>query len=563
MERVGQLLVRDVCGATSVDGSGGDGAQDLRQDGPDGLTIFEIKSFTRRLTSGQKRQIASSCQRAIELHQPRRWVLVIPLNHSPAELAWFDRLRAKFPDVALEWYGQDWLDGRIAGREDLISYVEGAQYKLLRRAKQHGMERAALTSGADLVARMDDLLELGATISPYWTWRSGDTPWGPANIFTAQRPEAPAEDPVQLTPLFSFPADDPEAQATFERLRQTLRVGGDVQIPGRFIDELRLTAASEATQRLLGEPTQQVAELRLVSIPNATGMPLHCSLVLERQDDQQGVSLPFTFTERVSGSHGTTLTGTDASGLLQGQLLFEDDGKRADGRFTMNLAPVAGSFPHDALPAVRLLGACAAGDTLRLRRGPVSLASFLAGAEMPDGLAGLLELVAALEVVQDHLGALIPIPAEPLSDEDAHDLLTLARALSGQRARLRYPGLDLAIRPGQVRSFLDAVTRTPGALYGVPDSGFTLTLDGHEHQVPGLAFWAPNVQLSNQAELESVAAAGGSEAVASFTSPDGLFVIRAVEDPGPQYQPVGEAVAGRRSVGPAGDQPRTASLSTG
>jgi hypothetical protein len=117
VERIAQLLVREACGATSIDGSGGDLAQDLRHDGPDGLTIFEVKSFTKRLTGSQKRQIVGSLSRAVELHRPYRWVLVIPLNPSPAELSWFNGLRSKFPDVELAWYGRDWLDGTIAGRE--------------------------------------------------------------------------------------------------------------------------------------------------------------------------------------------------------------------------------------------------------------------------------------------------------------------------------------------------------------------------------------------------------------------------------------------------------------
>lgn len=539
VERVGQMLVRDACGATSIDGSGGDRAQDLRHDGPDGLTIYEIKSFTGRLTSGQKRQIAGSCQKAIGLHDPQRWVLVIPRNPTPAELAWFDGLRARYPGVTLEWFGQDWLDGQLAGREDLISYVEGAQYQLLRHARTHGMERAALASGEDFAHRMNGLVDLGATISPFWRWHFGDTPWGPAQILTAQRPESPVEDPVALTPLFSFPRGDAEAQATFQRLCQTLRLGGEVQIPGRFIDQMRVTAASEATQRLLGEPVQQVAELRLVSIPNNAGLPLRCSLTLERGNGEPGLSVPFAFTERVSGSHGFTLTGTDPSGLLDGRLELEDQGEQLRGRFTMNLSPVAGAYPHDVLPAVRLLGTCAAGDTLRLRRGPVSLSSFAVGADLPDGLHGLLQLVAALEVVQDHLGVLIPIPSELLSDDDAHDLLAFARALAGQRAPLRHQGLDLTIRAGQLRSFLDAVTQTPGSLYGVPESGFSHTLDGRAYEVPGLAFWAPQVRLTNQAELEALAGSNeDAEAVASFTGAEGVFLIRAVDDPGPQFRPV-------------------------
>ncbi|WP_346619628.1 hypothetical protein [Blastococcus montanus] len=540
LERVAQLLVREACGATSVDGKGGDLAQDLRHDGPDGLTIYEVKSFTKRLNNSRQRQITKSLARAVELHAPRRWVLVIPLNPTPAELAWFDGLRGKFPDVELDWYGLDWLDGQIAGRDGLLSYVEGADSKLLRRAQQYNMERAALTSGADLTQRMQDLVELGATISPYWKWHFGDTPWGPGRILTAQRPEAADDDPVQLTPYFSFPPDDPEAQATAERLDRALRLGGDVDIPGRYVEDFRVTAASEATQRLLGEPRQQVAQLRLISIPDNTGLPLRGFLVLERGGGQSGLSVPFTFTDGVAGTHGRTLTGTDPSGLLEARLEIEA-GDPVRGRMELNLKPLAGSYPHDVLPAVRLLGVCTAGDSLHFRRGPVTIASFNADAPAPEGLPGLHHLVAALEVLQDHLGTLIPVPAGPVPDEDFRELLAIARALSGRRARLPHTGLSMDLQPGAIGEFLTKVPEEPGALYGTQHS-IDITLDGRRYDVPGLALWAPNVVLQNRAELEVLSADARAEAVATFSSPEdtGIFLIRAVDDPGPAYRRVVE-----------------------
>ncbi len=550
VERVAQLLVREACGATSIDGSGGDLAQDLRHDGPAALTIFEVKSFTKHTTTSQKRQIAGSLARAVKLHAPYRWVLVIPLKPSPAEIAWFDTLRKRHPDVELEWFGLDWLDGKIAGRESLISYIQGAEYTLLRRAKQHAMEREALTTGADLIQRMNDLQRLGDTITPYWTWRPGDTPWGPAQILTAQRPEAPEEDPVQLTPLFSFPTDDPDAQAAADRLQHVLRLRGDVEIPGCFIEEVRVTAASEATQRLLGEPTQQVSLLRLISIPDTTGLPLRGSLVLERQDGKEGLSLPFTFTERVGGTAGRTLTGTDPSGLLEGRLELEG-GAQPAGRFELNLKPLAGSYPHDALPPVRILAACGAGDSLHFRLGPVTFMSFTADADAAEDMRGLFQLVAALEVLQAHLGTLVPVPAEPLADEDARELMAMALALSGSPARLPFTGLSVPLPPGGIRSFLASVPAEPGVLYGAPNS-VKVTLDGRRYDVPGLAFWAPNVVLRNRAELEALPDDDAAEAVATFSSPDdtNIVMIRAVDDLGPEYRQIVELpVPGAGPVG--------------
>ena len=99
------LLLELYPGARPIDGSGGDGGRDVRWDGPDGLAIFEIKSFNeQRLSKGQRRQIERSLAQAAA-HHPVCWVLVLPTDHSPAEEEWFDQLNTDHPNIRLEWRG--------------------------------------------------------------------------------------------------------------------------------------------------------------------------------------------------------------------------------------------------------------------------------------------------------------------------------------------------------------------------------------------------------------------------------------------------------------------------
>jgi hypothetical protein len=238
------------------------------------------------------------------------------------------------------------------------------------------------------------------------------------------------------------------------------------------------------------------------------------------------------------GLDGTTLTGTDPSGLLEGRLEMVRQGDQITGRFELTLQPLAGCYPHEVLPAVRVLAACHAGDSLHFRRGPLTVASSSANAAAPDGLPDLYRLVAALEVLQDHLGALVPVPVE-VEAGDFQDLMAMALALSGRRARLRFTGFSMPVRPGQIRSLLESVPDGPGAVYGAPNN-MDITLDGHQYRVPGLALWAPKVLLSNRVELEAVADDETAEMAAVFSSPDdtGIFLIRAVDDPGPNFRHV-------------------------
>jgi hypothetical protein len=84
--------------------------------------------------------------------------------------------------------------------------------------------------------------------------------------------------------------------------------------------------------------------VRLVSISDNTGLPLRGSLVLERQSGKEGMSVPFTFTERVGGTGGRTLTGSDSSGLLEGRLELEG-GDPPSGRLELNPQGAGGLLP--------------------------------------------------------------------------------------------------------------------------------------------------------------------------------------------------------------------------
>jgi hypothetical protein len=531
VERVAQMLLRDKFGATSIDGSGGDLAQDLRWDSPDGLVIFEVKSFRKRLAGSQKRQIKKSLLRAIELHEPVRWVLVTRSLPTPEELAWLQSLPPEGSGVTLEWYGRDWLDAQIAGREELISYVEGEQYKLLRRAQQFDQERSAILTGSDLASRVHDLLDRGDEISPYWRWEFGTGPEGRFRTLTPKRPEAAIDDPVQVTPTFAFPDDDPEAREMAARLHDAQRFGGDVSIPGRFVERLSVAAASEATQRLLGDRERKVDRLDITSVPDTHGLPVRAALVHQPSRGGQGVSVPVTFTSRLYGTAGHTLLGSDPSGLLDARLVLEEKaGEIVGGLLNITVTSAAGRLPHDVLPALRLLTGYSPGDDLDLRVGPMSLARFGARDVWPVDLSALHRLVVALDVIQQHLQTVLPIPHEDLAPGDVRELLTIACALSGERARLPYSSLNSTVRPGAVREFLQVIPPSGGALY-ITHEDAQFTLDGRSYEVSGLATWAPRMRLANRADL-AADPDNVLERPARFEPIDGegIYLVRAVEE---------------------------------
>lgn len=89
-ERAVKMLLRRLHPtAQGMDGSGGDGGVDIWLPTDHGPVIFEVKSFTTRLTPSRRRQIEKSLGTAAQ-HKPIAWRLILPLEHTPPEKAWFD-----------------------------------------------------------------------------------------------------------------------------------------------------------------------------------------------------------------------------------------------------------------------------------------------------------------------------------------------------------------------------------------------------------------------------------------------------------------------------------------
>ena len=125
-DMISVLLIRLYPDAQRIDGRGGDGGRDVQiVDGQDGSIAyaFELKSFTDGMTTGRRRQVERSLKRAASLG-PARWILVVPIDSTPAEDNWFRRLNkgCSFP---IEWYGKTWLDEKMSAFPDIRRYFLG------------------------------------------------------------------------------------------------------------------------------------------------------------------------------------------------------------------------------------------------------------------------------------------------------------------------------------------------------------------------------------------------------------------------------------------------------
>jgi hypothetical protein len=535
LERAIQLLIKSIhLDAIAIDGSGGDAGQDIRWSSPFGLVIFEVKSFSDRLTPSRREQIQRSLIRALE-NRPSRWVLVWPLNPPPGALAWFEGLKPAATPTEIEWRGRDWLDLTIAGREDIRSFLEGPDYQLLRRAGEFGLEREALATGSDYFRRLEGLQTLVDSMSPYWSWRPTSFEGETAMMLVSKTPDAARLDPIELVPTFEFPPEDPEAQALARQVRAALTTGGDFDVPGEYLSSFRITASSAATQRLIGQPERDVARVAFRSVPEEISH--HGRLRIRVGEVDRAVDI--RFTRRLRGVAGATLQGADASGSLEVELrLSQDEG----AEITLKLADVAGRLATDVVPVMLFLASMATQSTLHMDLDQAALGSFSIDHEWPEYIKPLGRYVLALAIVARHTDRLISIPDDvSMSEQDILDVIRLARALSGHRVRNSLKGFTAALVPKYVPEFLRSIPDEGGALF--IRSNMSVNIGGTEIAIPGLATWLPKVRLTNREQLATNA--GHEAPTAQFETFDGegMYIIRDPEVLGEEWQPLGEITA--------------------
>jgi hypothetical protein len=143
-ELICQLLALEM-GAQALDGSGGDGGIDCFRDTGSGIEVFQAKYFLSRLTPGQRAQVKHSLSSALERPRLRRWVLCIPLDPTPGELAWFEKLTP--PEVTIEWWGASKLRSLLSKHPSLAGQFFAADQLEHRFAEfQEEIRRCLLAS---------------------------------------------------------------------------------------------------------------------------------------------------------------------------------------------------------------------------------------------------------------------------------------------------------------------------------------------------------------------------------------------------------------------------------
>jgi hypothetical protein len=158
-EFVAALLLLEHPAGNLITPSRGDRGVDIRVPNPDGFDIYQVKRYTRPLTSRQAKEIETSWATFVRETLPvlpvRSWTLVTPWNPTNERLDWLAGLTAG-SGVATTWMGRTNLDVLAAQRQSLVSYYFGdgghELKRLLADALQAGRDLPHTDAAEDLLA---------------------------------------------------------------------------------------------------------------------------------------------------------------------------------------------------------------------------------------------------------------------------------------------------------------------------------------------------------------------------------------------------------------------------
>jgi len=487
---MGAVLISNLHPAAErIDGAGGDDGRDVQLRTPEGTHVWELKYFVDRLQPKQRRQIQKSLMRAAELN-PLSWTLVIPLDSSPAELVWFDRLRGTTP-FPLRWAGLSWLDGRMAEHPVIPRYfVWGGATEAIEELKQLHQEQAALANGVpDAVDRIRSLTMRLADLDPFWRFEITLGPDGAVGVTPIPKyRDAPRDRPIRVKVRTEFP-DSPEGQLASDGLRRALEEGRSAELSGDFITSLEIDAPAG-----LGGTYERPA-LRIDPQLDPT-FRLPATLVVIGPDGRRLGALAVLFNRRFVGTKFLTAEAVDPSNSFHLSLKASPQGQVA-----INFAyrEHADLLPAGSLPILRFLEQLHAPNLCQVE---------VLGEPVLRGYPGqgsivfpsYVKVIAALAEVQTATHTPFPIP-DDFSDQELDDLLAAGRLLQGEEVEMNWQELRYAVVVVDSAQWASIITDASPLSFRVVTSDYTLAIAGRELDLGPAMVTFESGEISNREEL--------------------------------------------------------------
>lgn len=346
-----------------TDGSGGDGGRDVHFQTNAGLEIFELKSFTGRMSNSRRQQVKRSLMRALQLN-PAAWSLVVPIDFTPDEQRWFEQLTLD-TNVRCQWHGRTWLDARMAKNRCVPRYfLSDVTNEIRHLAVLFQQEQANLTNGVpDAVNRLRALKEQCDDIDPFYRVDlATDSATGSIRARLSPRyPGATRDRPIRIDVALVVP-DSAEGSAVRDAIQSAFDFGTGVNVPADYVRRVTV----DAPVGLGGEWNTGSLLLSPAIIQNVP--ELSVELMLARPDGTHLATLPLSGRAQTAGARGTVANLTDASGMFDLTLSLDWLDLACRFNYNFELQPC---LPSVCLPVVRFLSLFCAPNNVTL--------------QMPDG----------------------------------------------------------------------------------------------------------------------------------------------------------------------------------
>ena len=456
-----------------TDGSGGDGGRDVHFDGPDGLEIFELKSFTGRVVGNRRAQLKRSYAKAMG-HSPAAWTLVVPIDPTEAEQRWFAALTSQ-SIARCTWLGKTQLNAAMAQHPCVPRYyLHDVNDEIRHLAELFHAEQAALSGGVtDALARIQSIAGQLDELDPFYLVDIRvDTATGSAGCSLSPRYLGADRDrPISMQAHLVFP-DEVAMNAARQSLQATFDFGVATNIPADFVRAVHVDAPAGLGGQFQGG--------NLTVGPNVlTGTPeQQLNLRVSDPDGAHLTILGLRGRAHTIGQRGLISDATDESGSLTAQLQLDWVELSLHMTYQVNVQPAQ---PAVLLPLLRFLVAARKPNQLTwvlpdgTELGPPSPAA------KDEALVDerWLRSVETLARVQAAAGVWFAMPDE-LSAQDAEDLWVADQLLACRIVDGTWSRFEPEMHGADARTYLEHLSGLTGditkpvSLHKVTEQNLTL-----------------------------------------------------------------------------------------